>query len=109
MINDVHVDDALTQAEPKDLIKFFSMLMTESRFRKNTGVFVNSIGSTPDPTNKNMITIVIKFQLIDKKGPVTLSLQSWEWQCFRAKNFCCSNTGFRQILPDPYPYPNFEG
>ena len=109
MINDVHVDNALAKAEPKDLINFFSMLMKESRFSKNTGIFVNSIGTVPDPNNKNMVTVTIKFQLTERKRNITLSLQSWEWHSFRAKNFVCSSSGFSQILPDPYPYPNFEG
>jgi hypothetical protein len=75
----------------KDLINFFSQLTREYKFGY-CKIHVNDCTRNDCDDNKLMTNIKITFQVWNKNesGHGT----QWAWNCYRAKQFSCSNSGF---------------
>ena len=89
----------LAKANPRDLMKFFSMLYSDSDF-KNKTIFIGNFDYTDDKETPSMVTATIRFQVFSKddlKGKGSRVGTTYEWVSYRAKSFACINSGFRLV------------
>ena len=83
-------EDKFKNADQKDLMRFFSMLAEDNRFKNNGTIFANDIVETDDEKTPSMKTVEIRFQFFKPKEKGTGS--KFAWTIYRAKSHACSNT-----------------
>jgi hypothetical protein len=84
-----------SKSDVRDLMKFMSMIQSDTRFRNNGRLFVNRFNESDDDKIKTMKTVEISFQFFkgkEKEG------KSFIWKSYRAKDFCVSNSSIIEIL-----------
>lgn len=89
-------EDKFKNADQKDLMKFFSMISEDNRFKNNGTIFANDIVETDDEKTPSMKTVEIRFQFIKPKEKGTGS--KFVWTSYRAKSHACSNTYIKEII-----------
>jgi hypothetical protein len=85
--------DSFHFVSQRDITTFFGMLCRDSRF-KNTNVYVGSSSEIEDSKNPLMTYISINFQTFKGKKQ---EMKKYQWNSYRAKDFCCSSSDFKTL------------
>lgn len=89
-------ENEFKNADQKDLMKFFSMVLEDTRFKNNGSVYAGAISTADDAKNELMETVEIRFQFFKPKEKGTG--RKFVWKSYRAKNHCCSNSQIQELL-----------
>lgn len=92
-MNKITFNDTFVDVHQKDLQAFFSHLLNDF-YLSQESVLITVIRYRRNDNTDLMTNIVIEFMTYDKATQLN---QKWEWTSCRAKDFCCSNSGFKKV------------
>lgn len=86
-----------TQISARDMFDFMSMITEDSRFNGDEFIFIRHIEEVKPEPNPTMIRLRIEFLRERKIGEPDSTQKHWAWECYRAKDWSCSNMNFRPL------------
>lgn len=89
-------EEKFKNADQKDLMRFFSMISENQKFKNNGTIFVNNLTEKEDAENPQMTTVEISFQFFKPKEKGTG--RKFVWTSHRAKSHTCSNTHIKELI-----------
>jgi hypothetical protein len=94
-------DNVFALLSSRDTGYFFKTFMTEPNWQPGMTLFVNNATQVDDIANEKMVTVTVRFQLFDlfdESESITYKkARNYEWRCYRAKDWSCSQTGIHQL------------